>query len=930
MSAESGRAHMARPGAAGPNRIAAGHVLPGPATNGRHHDITLAKVKGTSVVPPPTAPNGVDDKPLAWPLTGRGEEMRVIEAALSAPDLSGIAVHGVAGVGKSRIAREALDLAADAGCEIRWAVATSAARAVPLGAFAEWAGPTVADTLQLVRSVIESLASTVPGARVIVGVDDAHLLDDLSIFVLHQIVQQNAAKVVMTVRTGDPIPPGVREVWKVGRFDRLDLQPLSQDETMMLLSTALDASLDLLDARRLWALTQGNPLYLRNIVEQEISHGRLSRQHGGWRWTGDPVVPPSLVELIEQRIGALPGPVADVIDTLAVGEPMELGSLRRITDPVAIEEADVRGLITLESVDGRVQVRLAHPLYGEVRRKYAAPVRLRRLRGMVASELAASGNSEDAHILVRRATLNLDSDLARDPDLLVRAAQSAVWLLDLPLADRLADAAIRAGAVPEANFLRAHVLSSLSRGEECEALLAETLTGQLTDVELSQLAFLRAINRLFPLADPAGAKRVIDDASTDNISKPARSLLDAFLTVYWAAMGKPDAAISASTTISRNTLPDVPARFSAWAMTVALGDTGRTTEAAAAAESGYPVPARGFVIITDAHVGALLLSGQIVKAQQQADLLRQRVATVPGPGQLQSEPVAGRAALGAGHLDAATSLLAPMVAALSASGETIRWAYRCQIPLTIALAMRGLTEEARAALTTLENLRHPGWRYLDYELGIARAWVAACQGAVSQATKIVLAAAETARDSGQFAPEVMCLQTAAQFGDSSGSARLHELAAIVEGPRAGLAAQFASALRAGNAAELVNVSEEFERIGDLVAAADAAAHAAIAYRRLDLRGSALSCSTRADALAAQCGGARTPALRQASQRLPLTQRETEIARLLGEGLSSAAIAQRLTLSVRTVEGHIYRAMAKTGTGSREQLAALLQQRQTTR
>jgi DNA-binding CsgD family transcriptional regulator len=169
----------------------------------------------------------------------------------------------------------------------------------------------------------------------------------------------------------------------------------------------------------------------------------------------------------------------------------------------------------------------------------------------------------------------------------------------------------------------------------------------------------------------------------------------------------------------------------------------------------------------------------------------------------------------------------------------------------------------------------------------------------------------------------MCLQTAAQFGDASGSARLHELAAIVEGPRARLAARFASALRAGNTAELVNVSEEFERIGDLVAALDAAAHAAIAYRRMDLRGSALSCSTRADALAAQCGGARTPALRQASQRLPLTQRETEIAMLLGEGLPSSAIARRLTLSVRTVEGHIYRAMAKTGTVSRDELAALL-------
>jgi DNA-binding NarL/FixJ family response regulator len=47
--------------------------------------------------------------------------------------------------------------------------------------------------------------------------------------------------------------------------------------------------------------------------------------------------------------------------------------------------------------------------------------------------------------------------------------------------------------------------------------------------------------------------------------------------------------------------------------------------------------------------------------------------------------------------------------------------------------------------------------------------------------------------------------------------------------------------------------------------------------------------------------------------------------LLGEGLSNRDVAARLTLSVRTVEGHIYKAMNKTGTASREELAALIPQ-----
>ena len=68
---------------------------------------------------------------------------------------------------------------------------------------------------------------------------------------------------------------------------------------------------------------------------------------------------------------------------------------------------------------------------------------------------------------------------------------------------------------------------------------------------------------------------------------------------------------------------------------------------------------------------------------------------------------------------------------------------------------------------------------------------------------------------------------------------------------------------------------------------------------------------------------RTPALRQASESLPLTDREAEIVMLIGEGLSNRAVAERLTLSVRTVESHIYRAMSKTGVTSRDELAALL-------
>ena len=381
-------------------------------------------------------------------------------------------------------------------------------------------------------------------------------------------------------------------------------------------------------AVRLWELTRGNVLYLRNIVEQEVADGRLVRQHGVWRWLGDPVVPPGLAELIESRIGALPTSVSDVVDVLAVGEPIGLASLTRITDPAAVEEADMRGLITLETVDAGVEVRVAHPLYGEVRRERVAPTRLRRLRGLVATELAKSDDRDDVRVVVRRATLSLDSDLEPDPDLLIRAARGAVWFPDLPLADRLADAAIRAGGAAEANFIRAHALSWLGRGQEADAVLAGTR--ELTDVDRARRAFLRATNRLFVLADPTGAKRLIDDAS-HTTPLQARACIDAFLTVYWAAMGKPEAARQSSKTLALEELPDlVAARTTAWAITVACGDAGRVTEAVAAAQAGYAVPMRSFVVLPDAHVGALLLAGRIAEAWQVAERFREQAGCLPG------------------------------------------------------------------------------------------------------------------------------------------------------------------------------------------------------------------------------------------------------------------------------------------------------------
>jgi DNA-binding CsgD family transcriptional regulator len=822
-------------------------------------------------------------------------------------------------------------MAASPTCETRWAVGTSSAKSVPLGAFAEWLQPDVTETVQLVRGVIHSLTSVSRmDNEVVLCVDDVHQLDDLSAFVVQQLVQRNAAKVVLTLRDGDLVPGSVREIWHGADFERLELQPFSRDETSTLLSTTLGGPMDSDAVEHLWRLTRGNVLYLHHIVEQGLSNGRIVHEERHWRWKGEPVVPVDLIELIESRMGALPGSVAEVIDVLAIAEPLELDSLQTITAPAAVEHADTLGLVTLASVDGRVEVRLAHPLYGEVRRNRAPPTRMRRLRALVATELASSSRCDEMRVIVHRAALTLESDLEPDPELLLVAAQGAVWLADLPLADRLSEAAIRAGGGMEAYLARAHALSWLGRGREADEVLEGIPADGLTDCGRSRVAFLRSANILCAMADPTRAKRVIEEASR-GVSPDAQGCIDAFRTVHLAAMGMPDAALKTSKDVELKRLPAVVGAVTAWAMTLAYGDIGRTTDALSVGETGYTIARGAFdaaqmrFVLADAYVGALLLSGRIGDAVEATEALVRQSADLPGAARLLSTALAGRTELGAGRLKTSCDVLEPVVDAFFASGDTNGFGYQYHLVRTTALAMRGATVEAAAALETLARRRYPSWRYLDYAYCIARAWVAACEGALSEASEVTLTAARTAREESQFAPEVMCLQTATQFGDASGAARLQELAALVEGPRAGAAARFAAALRDGDGDALVAVADQYEEMGDRVAAVDAAAHAAITFHRQGLRGSALGCASRAEALAQQCGGARTPALRRAVEPLPLTDREREIVMLLGGGLSSRAVADRLFLSVRTVESHIYKAMAKTGTGSRNELAALLSQ-----
>jgi ATP/maltotriose-dependent transcriptional regulator MalT len=150
--------------------------------------------------------------------------------------------------------------------------------------------------------------------------------------------------------------------------------------------------------------------------------------------------------------------------------------------------------------------------------------------------------------------------------------------------------------------------------------------------------------------------------------------------------------------------------------------------------------------------------------------------------------------------------------------------------------------------------------------------------------------------------------------------RLADLAGVVGGRWASACAGHAAALLTHDADALERVAAEFRSLGAVLLAAEAEMQAARAYRRSGAERRRRTATSRAEALAERCEGARTPALSVPETVVPLTRRELEIATLAGQGLASPEIARRLTVSTRTVEGHLHRMYAKLGVSRREELA----------
>jgi DNA-binding CsgD family transcriptional regulator len=524
----------------------------------------------------------------------------------------------------------------------------------------------------------------------------------------------------------------------------------------------------------------------------------------------------------------------------------------------------------------------------------------------------------------------LDSDLEADPGLYLDAAQHTMRMLDLDLAERFASAAAELDPAGAAK-VRAINMVLKGQGQQAEDFLRSMTSTD--DAERRQWALIRAANMIWMLGRPKEASPILAELVSDDESdadKAARLALEACVDVVAARCEIAEEKARAA--MESGTLSDFNAIMASVALVMASGGLGHTDDLIAVANAAIERATDSFETahlrfwFGGVYLRACRLTGRIDEARRASAMMAVLAKDAPGLPHANLMFLMGQAELMRGELRSAVRLLHESLAAAEHHGAaTLRPA--CSFALVEAHSKLGEAEAAAEMLVVARDSVKPDYLFMQTALAVSTGWSLAAAGLLHDAITTVMDEAKVARDRDQPTHEVACLQAAIQWGIEDGldkvAVRARELAERLALPIADIVATHAESLLAKDGEALMKVSSAYAAMGDRCTAADAANQAGVAFAAAQLRSRATNAASVAQQLAADVGGLCTPATRIPVATTPLTGRQREVAELVAVGLSNKEIADRLVTSVRTVEGHLYRACQRVGARSRSELAAIM-------
>ncbi|MGI8936698.1 MAG: LuxR C-terminal-related transcriptional regulator [Iamia sp.] len=864
-----------------------------------------------------------------WPLLGRDEELHLLDVeAATRP----VVVAGPPGVGKSRLVA---DWSASLTGEVVHAIATRASASVPFGAFAPWvpAGLAAADDrLGTLRALADHLLERSPRAVV---VDDAHQLDEGSAALVLHLARHAQAPVVATVRSGTECPDPITALWKDGIGTRIDLRPLSERETTTLLSLRLGGRVHAATEQRLWKVSAGNPMYLREVTEAAVEQGLLAERDGAWCLSDTPAGTPRLVDLVEARIGRISEVDRAALELVALGEPLPSAVVGDLVPARRLARLAAAGLLTMTNRGDVEVVGLCHPLYGEVLRSTTSPLVAREHHRALAGAMVARG--EEHADPLRVAQWMGEGEDPPSAELLVAASTRAMVLQDYGLATRLAAAAADAGGGVDAVLAQIRALRLDGHPAALVPLLAEADRRVTAPSERAAVAEVRAMGAFWQDQDGVTWATVVDEA-LDQLPPGNRgpvAITGASLGVMALDLGRAARLVDQvvddtdrGTVLNALTLEGWVATLQGRPSALLSGFDERLPEVldrmaddpllAAFAATGYALAMELVGRREEAERLLLPLVAGDLGSRVSDELLYLALPTL----------LVGQLALAGGQVRSAATRARR---ALELMGEDRPYVYgRPVVAAGIASAASAQAGDPAAAAEVLDRIegRDDVWvPEARVALDRGRAWTSAARGELGAARALATATAEGLAGTGAHGLEVLVLLDAVRFGAAADVApRLEELEHCVEGPIVVATTQLARGLDDGDGHGLDAASSALEDLGLLLPAAEAATQAAGAHSVAGLARAAAAARRRAGELLAGCEGASTPLLAGAADhdvaRL-LTDREREVALMVAAGRSNREVAGALGVSLRTVNSHLNHAYVKLGTSDRSELARLI-------
>ncbi len=464
--------------------------------------------EATSADEPRSRPAAVRDA-HELPFVGRRQEVARLRRARLA------LVHGPAGIGKSRLAREAARGRATA---LGRCAAYGADPLAPLHEIASALGEP--DALRETHATELSLAFRRLCRRaargVLVVVDDLQWADPLVLEALEQLAADGSARTRILCLARDDLLE--RRPDLLAGALRIELAPLSPADSR---SLALDLGVRPERVDQVLAAAEGNPLFIEQLVAHEDEGGEG--------------LPLTLDLLLGARLGRLsPGERRTIEQAAVIGREFDASLLAELGESGsprrALDALMRRGLVepAAAAMPFEQRFRFRHATIQQAAYALAPRQERSRLHERLADRLADRGAADDliGFHLERAAELRPDRDrhargLAEDAGRRLAAAGTAAWRLSY--VDRTTDLLRRAEALLDGeDELRRGLLCELGialdtagRGSEARTVLAEAadLATRVGDARIELRARMELAASTLLDSGSGGAERVVELAS---------------------------------------------------------------------------------------------------------------------------------------------------------------------------------------------------------------------------------------------------------------------------------------------------------------------------------------------------------------------------------------------------------------------------------